>query len=85
MSMKQEIPYPNIRNIREENNLSQAEMAKILNCTQSAYCHYEVGNRDMPTKFLIAIADYFCCSTDYLLGRSSSKKIVGKIIKETEK
>lgn len=78
MSMKQEIPYPNIRNIREENNLSQADMAKILNCTQAAYCHYEIGNRDFPTKFLITIADYFDCSIDYLLGRSNSKKITSR-------
>ena len=74
--MKHEIPYPNIRNLREENDLTQADVAKILNCTQAAYCHYEIGNRDFPTRFLITLSDYYGCSIDYLLGHEVPKKTV---------
>ena len=62
------IPYPNISNLREDHDLTQADIARMLNCSQVAYSYYEIGRRDIPTETLIKLAKYYDCSTDYLLG-----------------
>ena len=71
---KQEIPYPNIRELREDAGLSQADIANVLNCSQVAYSYYEIGRRDLPTEVLIKLAKYYNCSVDYLLGLTKRKK-----------
>ncbi|MCF2643268.1 helix-turn-helix transcriptional regulator [Roseburia hominis] len=71
---KQEIPYPNIRELREDAGLSQADIANVLNCSQVAYSYYEIGRRDIPTEVLIKLAKYYNCSVDYLLGLTRRKK-----------
>ena len=71
-------PYPNIRNLREDIDLSQADVAKILNCTQAAYSYYESGKRDIPPSHLTALADFYNCSIDYLLGRTQDKSFNSK-------
>lgn len=71
---KQIIPYPHIRDLREDADLTQSDIAKILNCSQVAYSYYEIGKRDIPTSILIKLADYYNCSIDYLLGRETNKK-----------
>ena len=68
------IPYPNIRNLREDHDLTQADIARILNCSQVAYSYYEIGRRDIPTEALIKLAKFYDCSTDYLLGLTAIKK-----------
>ncbi len=68
------IPYPNIRNLREDHDLTQADIARILNCSQVAYSYYEIGRRDIPTEVLIKLAKYYDCTTDYLLGLTTTKK-----------
>ena len=65
--------YERIRNLREDMDLRQADVAKYLNCSQVAYSYYEIGARDIPTGVLIKLAKYFHCSTDYLLGLSDIK------------
>lgn len=65
--------YERIRNLREDMDLRQADMAEYLNCSQVAYSYYEIGARDIPTDVLIKLAKYFHCSTDYLLGLSDIK------------
>lgn len=65
--------YPRIKDLREDMDLSQADVAKVLNCTQAAYSYYENGKRDVPTAVLIALASLYQCSTDYLLGVSDKK------------
>lgn len=67
------IPYPHIRDLREDADLSQGDIAKILNCSQVAYSYYEIGRRDIPTEILIKLAKYYHCSTDYLLGLTNKK------------
>ncbi len=67
------VSYPHIRNLREDHDLSQADIAKILNCSQVAYSYYEIGRRDIPTEVLIKLAKYYGCTTDYLLGLSNKK------------
>lgn len=67
--------YYRIRNLREDADLTQAEISRHLNISQRAYSHYENGTRDIPTNILIAIADFYNVSIDYLLERTNSKKI----------
>ena len=66
--------YERIRNLREDKDLSQQDLADYLNCTQVCYSNYETGMRDIPTQVLIALADYHHTSVDYLLGRTPEKK-----------
>lgn len=65
--------YERIRNLREDMDLRQSDIAEYLNCSQVAYSYYEIGARDIPTDVLIKLAKYFHCSTDYLLGLSDIK------------
>lgn len=62
--------YRRIRELREDRDLRQCDIAKYLNISQVAYSHYELGKRDIPTEVLLALADYYKTSTDYLLGRT---------------
>ena len=61
--------YKRIRDLREDNDLTQKQLASILNCSQQVYSNYELGQRDIPTAILIKLADYYDVSTDYILGR----------------
>lgn len=65
--------YYRIRELREDNDLLQKDLAKILNCTQVAYSRYELGLRDIPTEVLIILAKYYNTSTDYILGLTEEK------------
>ncbi|MEG0020850.1 MAG: helix-turn-helix transcriptional regulator [Oscillospiraceae bacterium] len=60
--------YANIRNLREDADLVQKDVADYLNCSQVCYSRYERGVRDMPTEILIKLARFYNTSTDYLLG-----------------
>lgn len=64
------IDIRHIKDLREDHDLSQKELAKILNLSQRSYSHYENGTRKIPLDILIALADFYGCSTDYLLGRT---------------
>ena len=66
--------YERIRNLREDKDLSQQDLADYLNCTQVCYSNYETGRRDIPTQVLIALAEFQHTSVDYLLGRTPEKK-----------
>jgi transcriptional regulator with XRE-family HTH domain len=68
--------YPRIRHLREDADLTQVQISKILNISQRAYSHYENGTRDIPTAILIAIADYYNVSIDYILGRTNRKELL---------
>lgn len=67
--------YKRIRELREDNDLFQKDLAKYLNCTQVAYSRYELGLRDIPTDVLIKLSRYYEVSTDYILGLSDNKNI----------
>ncbi len=60
--------YQRIRDLREDNDITQKEMAKILNCSQQVYSNYELGQRDIPTDILIKLSKYYDVSVDYILG-----------------
>ncbi len=60
--------YKRIRDMREDSDLLQKDLAEYLQCTQVSYSHYELGKRDIPTDVLIKLARFYGTSTDYLLG-----------------
>ena len=64
-----------IRNLREDKDLSQNEIAKILNCSQTTYSRYETGDLNIPVDSLIKLAIYFNTSIDYLTGLTSAPRI----------
>ncbi len=63
--------YQNIRDLREDKDLTQQQMAQILSCSQSVYSDYERGKLDIPTAVLLKLADFHDVSVDYLLGRTN--------------
>lgn len=65
--------YPRIRNMREDMDLLQKDIAEYLHCTQVSYSHYELGKRDIPTDVLIRLALFYQTSIDYLLGLTDEK------------
>ena len=70
--------YERIRNLREDKDIYQREIAEYLHCSQVAYSRYELGLRDIPTQTLIALAKFHNTSTDYLLGLTDIDKPYSK-------
>lgn len=68
------IDIRHMKDLREDHDLNQKELAKILNLSQRSYSHYENGTRKIPLDILVALADFYGCSTDYLLGRTKGKR-----------
>lgn len=60
--------YEHLRGLREDHDLSQQEMAKLLNIHQTTYSGYELGTLNIPVPILIRLAEYFKTSVDYMLG-----------------
>ncbi len=65
--------FPNIRNLREDRDLKQKDIAEYLNVTQTTYSKYELAKINIPVEVIIKLADFYNVSTDYLLGRSTKK------------
>lgn len=65
--------YYRIRNLRDDKDLSQTDMAKILSISQTSYSRYESGGLDIPTEALIKLAKYHNTSIDYLLNLTNQK------------
>lgn len=63
-----------LRDLREDNDLSQTQVAKLLHMSQTGYSKYETGENDIPTSVLIALALYYNTSVDYLLGLTTQRK-----------
>ena len=66
--------YPRLRDLREDRDLSQKELAKIIGMSQTGYSKYETGENDIPTEILIALARFYDVSVDYLLGETNEKE-----------
>jgi len=62
-----------IRDLREDRDLSQKELAALLDVHQTTYSDYELGNLNVPITALHKLADFYNVSVDYLLGRTSVK------------
>ncbi len=67
--------YRRIRDLREDHDLTQKQVAGKLNCSQQVYSNYELGQRDIPTDILIKLSRLYRVSVDYLLGISDDPKI----------
>jgi transcriptional regulator with XRE-family HTH domain len=62
-----------IRDLREDHDLKQKEVAAILMCDQSLYSKYERNERPLPLEYADKLADYYAVSVDYLMGRTNVK------------
>ena len=60
--------YRRLKDLREDRDLTQSEVAKLLFITQQQYSLYEKGYRDIPTSALVKLAEFYNVSTDYILG-----------------
>ncbi len=66
--------FSNIKNLREECELTQTEVANAIHISQRAYSHYETGTRDIPISILIKLARYYDVSIDYLVGETQNMR-----------
>ena len=62
--------YEQLRNLREDRDLTQKEVGEILGVSQRAYSSYENGDRTVSPELLSVLADYYNTSVDYLMGRT---------------
>lgn len=65
--------FQRIRDLREDADLTQSEMGRALNLPQRTYAYYESGQRTVPPEVLIALANFYGVSVDYILGRKNDK------------
>lgn len=63
-----------LRDLREDNDLSQEQLCKAINCKQQAYSYYETGARNLPYEILIQLAYFYETSVDYILGLTNIKE-----------
>ena len=66
--------YKRIRDLREDNDMTQQQVADYLKMKQPQYNRYEKGYRDIPSDVLIALADLYNTTTDYILERTDNSK-----------
>ena len=66
--------YRRIRDLREDKDMTQKQVASILNCSQQVYSNYELGQRDVPTDILIKLSYIYDVSVDYILGISDNPR-----------
>ena len=66
--------YQRIRDLREDRDLNQTQVAKMLGLSQTGYSKYETGENDIPTAVLIKLARFYKTSVDYLLGETNIKE-----------
>lgn len=77
-SVKEEAPvnqYPRIRDLREDADLTQAQVGERLGLSQRTYAYYESGQRMVPPEVLCALGDLYGVSVDYLLGRTDRREM----------
>ena len=66
--------YKRIRDLREDSDLNQTSIAKMLGMSQTGYSKYETGENDIPTQILIKLARFYNTSIDYILGETDIRK-----------
>ncbi len=66
--------YSRLRDLREDADLNQTQVARYLGMSQTGYSKYETGENDIPTEVLIRLARFYGTSTDYLLGLTNNRK-----------
>ena len=63
--------FSRLKDLRDDKDLVQKEVANYLGINQRVYSNYETGKREIPTRFVIMLADLYQTSTDYILGRTN--------------
>lgn len=66
--------FQRLRDLREDSDLNQTQIAELLQIKQTVYSRYERGYQTIPIEHLLTLADYYNVSTDYILGRTNRKK-----------
>ena len=66
--------YCRLRDLREDHDMKQKDLAAYLNCSQKVYSNYELGQRDLPTDILIRLSQFYHVSVDYILGLTDNPK-----------
>ncbi len=66
--------FPRLKDLREDKDLVQKEVASYLGIDQRVYSNYETGKREIPVKFVIALANFYNTTTDYILGGTNNPK-----------
>ncbi len=66
--------YKRVRDLREDRDINQTQLAKILGMSQTGYSKYETGENDIPTSVLIKLARFYNTSVDYILGETDIKE-----------
>lgn len=66
--------FENIKNLREDSDKKQQELADYLNVKQTTYSKYELGKINIPIEVFMKLADYYNVNIDYLVGRTNIKK-----------
>lgn len=66
--------YQRMRDLREDKDLNQTDIAKLLGIDQRVYSNYEIGKREIPTRFVVTLAKFYKTSTDYILGLTNEIK-----------
>ena len=67
--------YRRLKDLREDKDLVQKEVASLLGIDQRVYSNYETGKREIPIRFIVKLADFYGVSTDYILGRTNNSKM----------
>lgn len=65
--------YRRIRDLREDSDMTQTQVAKMLGMSQTGYSKYETGENDIPTDVLIKLSKFYNTSIDYLLGQTDRR------------
>lgn len=67
--------FPRLRDLREDKDMNQTQIAKLLFTSQTVYSRYERGVLTIPVEHLLILADFYGVSTDYILCRTNNKKL----------
>ncbi len=67
--------FQRLRDLREDKDMNQTEVAKLLFTSQTVYSRYERGFQTIPVEHLLTLADFYDVSTDYILGRTNNKNL----------
>ena len=68
--------YQRLRDLREDKDLTQTKLSKIIGMSQTGYSKYETGENDIPTAILIKLADFYGVSVDYILNRTNNPNLI---------
>lgn len=70
--------YERLKNLREDSDMTQAQLGELLHISQRSYAHFEAGTRGIPIEILTALADIYQVNLDYLIGRTDQKDMLPK-------